>query len=825
MNHRKHRRRIGIVLAVLFLMNTVLVPLSGCASGNGKPVVLQLRWQHQFQFAGYYAALWNGYFKEEGLDVEIRSGFQPDGSVLNAVEEVDAGRADFGVGAADILLARDQGKDLRLVASFFQRSAVEFYTRGDTPARALAELARMKLFRRQGDLLDIELQAMMAAEGIRLGSDGLLPANREVTAEDLLSGTYDLVPGYLGTIPYYAAQEGKVLRTLQPINYGIDFYGDSLFVSGRTANSDPEMVERFRKAAVRGWSYALEHPEEMAARIAKEFPQNGKTEGELKAYNRNQAEQVRKLTYYPVVEVGNINGFRWQEMGRILKTLGLVKGEPSGGELIFDYQLLQQQRTERFQRRLILGFGAFLALLTVVWVILLNVKNRQLAREVREKNKAQAELIRSNQRYESIFNNTVVGITLTDRSGRLIQTNDRWNELTGYGPGELIGTPIYDLMVPEERDKARVESVAGIFDEGYVTERLYQRKDGSTFWGRLYINSILDLSSDDKVNLGITVDITSERVEQEALQRSDARFRELVREIAGRYDLGAEPMESERHELAFKLEKINLELEKLFKSEMDENRRKEALLIHQARQAAMGEMVASIAHQWRQPLNSLSLVLGNLEDGWAYGELDDASFSRNIQKCRQLISRMSETIDSFRDFLKPDRAMEPFSLNRTVQGVLELMEDSMRTGGIRVTVDAAEEYMVFGYPSQFSQTLFNLLTNAMDALSEVEYGGRNIRISVATEDAYGADRVVLRICDSGGGIAPEVLERVFEPYVTTKDSTQGTGLGLYISRLIVENTMKGSLTLENREDGVCATVVLPLGGGITEDGTGGDERA
>lgn len=828
---KKKGRSVMLIIAVIVAAQTVLCPVGVAAASTSKPVVLQLRWQHQYQFAGYYAALWNGYFEEEGFDVEIRSAFQPDGRVLNAVDEVVAGRADYGVGASDILLSRDKGQDVRLVASFFQRSAVEFYTRSDTPARVLADLAPMKLLRRQGDLLDIELRAMMAAEGISLETEALLPANREVVAEDLISGDYDLVPGYLGTIPYYAAMQGEILNTIHPIDYGIDFYGDSLFTSGYNAQNDPEKVERFRKAVVKGWKYALEHPDMLSDRIAKEFPQPGKTFEELRDYNRHQAEEVYKLTYYPVVEVGNINGFRWRETARILKELGLVTGDPAGGAFIFDYQNLRQQRKEGIQQALILFFGSLIAVLTVLWMVQLKSKTLQLAREVLLKTEAQVSLTQSNAQYESIFNNAVVGITVTDRNGRILQTNERWNALTGFSSGELEGRLIYELMVPEERDKARVENVARVYDEGYVTDRLYQRKDGTTFWGRLYINSIPESFSDGRAYLGIIVDVTSERVEEEALQRSEARFRELVREIAGRASIGGEIAEGERQKLALKLEEINLELEKLFKNEMDDNRLKEALLIHQARQAAMGEMVASIAHQWRQPLNSLSLVLGNLVDAWTFGELDTVSFDRSIDKSRKLISRMSETIDDFRDFLKPDQMMEFFSLNRSLKDVLDLMEDSMRTSGVTVTQELKEEYTVFGYPSQLSQVLFNLLRNALDALLEVDDRQRTIHIEGAAEVCGGAKRVVLTLCDTGGGIDPAVIHRVFEPYVTTKQQKEGTGLGLYISRLIVENTMKGTLSLENTEQGLCATVTLPLSDTApdwrerTEEGIGGERHA
>ena len=130
-------------------------------------MVLQLRWNHQYQFAGYYVAKWMGFYDSEGLDVEIKSAFTANNSILDATKEVLEGRADFGIGADDVLMEENKGAKLCVVASLFQRSAVEYYMKSDTPYRAIIDLTKLNTARRKNDLLDIELQAMLENEGIK----------------------------------------------------------------------------------------------------------------------------------------------------------------------------------------------------------------------------------------------------------------------------------------------------------------------------------------------------------------------------------------------------------------------------------------------------------------------------------------------------------------------------------------------------------------------------------------------------------------------------------------------------------------------------------
>lgn len=248
---------INLRMAASFplLLFILICPLSNVAYSAEK-VVLQLRWDHQFQFAGYYAALWQGYYREAGLDVEIRSAITPERKILRTVKEVAEGRADFGVGAADILVARDKGAPLVLLAVIFQQSAARFYAQETTHLRSPAELLRLRVARNVNDLIDVELQAMLRAEGIDPERVKAYP--HEPGIDHLVRGRVDVVPGYSTFMPYYCDRLSLRLVSLAPSSYGIDFYGDSIFTHERVIKAKPEIAEHFKQASLRGWRYALE---------------------------------------------------------------------------------------------------------------------------------------------------------------------------------------------------------------------------------------------------------------------------------------------------------------------------------------------------------------------------------------------------------------------------------------------------------------------------------------------------------------------------------------------------------------------------------------
>lgn len=260
-------------------------------------------------------------------------------------------------------------------------------------------------------------------------------------------------------------------------------------------------------------------------------------------------------------------------------------------------------------------------------------------------------------------------------------------------------------------------------------------------------------------------------------------------------------------ELAQEKEQLRLfseTLEQRVKDEVEKNREKDHLLIQQSRLATMGEMISNIAHQWRQPLNTVNLVLANIQDDYQHGELNGETLDRSVKLGSRVIQDMSRTIDDFRDFFRPNKEKKPFQIRKAVTNALALVGASFQRHGVEAEVEGGEEIEVLGFENEYAQVLLNILNNAKDAI--VARGVANGRISIRL--ARVGDVAKLTVSDNGGGIAAEAMERIFDPYFSTRE--MGTGIGLYMSKMIIEQNMGGQLYARNIPDGAEFTLMLPL---------------
>jgi PAS domain S-box-containing protein len=230
---------------------------------------------------------------------------------------------------------------------------------------------------------------------------------------------------------------------------------------------------------------------------------------------------------------------------------------------------------------------------------------------------------------------------------------------------------------------------------------------------------------------------------------------------------------------------------------VEELRKNEQMLIHQSRQAALGEMIGNIAHQWRQPLNSLGLLVQQAPLYYSLGEVDQAYLEKTARKSMELIEHMSQTIDDFRNFFKPNKKKVAFSVREEVTKTISLMEGSFQGQKLELRFEEDADPVIQGYPNEFSQVLLNILINARDALLERRVAAPQVVITVGTEGG----RAVVTVADNAGGIPEEIMSKIFDPYFTTKGPQAGTGVGLFMSKTIIEKNMGGRLTVRNTETG------------------------
>ncbi len=252
------------------------------------------------------------------------------------------------------------------------------------------------------------------------------------------------------------------------------------------------------------------------------------------------------------------------------------------------------------------------------------------------------------------------------------------------------------------------------------------------------------------------------------------------------------------------LELLNRTLQKRVDEAVVDLRQKDQILISQSRQAAMGEMIGNIAHQWRQPLNLLAILIADLQLAHQHNELTDEYMNESTEDIHSLIQKMSSTINDFRNFFSPDKDAVAFSALLQVRLAVEMVEEAYRNNSISIKFDPAADCILYGFPNEYSQVLLNLLNNAKDAI--IETGTREGRIDIALRVENGMG--VVTISDNGGGIPESVQDKIFEPYFSTKES--GTGIGLYMSKMIIERNLKGRINIQTREGGTEFSIAVPL---------------
>jgi ABC-type nitrate/sulfonate/bicarbonate transport system substrate-binding protein len=294
------------------------------AGGAADRLVLQLHRAAQFEFAGYYAALWQGFYREAGLEVEIKPGSPPGAPPIDPVREIADGRAQFGTGTFQLLIRAAQGQSLLLLAPIFQQSDARVYYRadGDFPSPGALLNGRVGRFP-PSDSLDFELSTALQAEAIDPDKLRSLPVEPGQALADLASRRVDAVVGSVWELPWQARERGIAVKSFNPAGYRVEYYGDSLFTLQRLAKDDPAMVQRFREASVKGWGYALQHPDALAARILAELPVRVAV-SDPAGFARYQTEVARKLARYPDVPLGYSNPERWSRIQQGLIAIGAI---------------------------------------------------------------------------------------------------------------------------------------------------------------------------------------------------------------------------------------------------------------------------------------------------------------------------------------------------------------------------------------------------------------------------------------------------------------------------------------------------------------------
>ena len=506
---------------VVCVLACVLLALSSTAfavSPQPQKVRLQLKWRHQFQFAGYYAAVAQGYFRDEGLDVELLEGAPG----LDPSATLSSGAAEFAVDSPAILIKSQEGMPLVALAAIFQHSPNVIMTvkgaRLDSPHDLRGKRVMLT------PATDPECLAMLVSEGISLQAMTQVPHSWSI--DDLVTGRVDAMSAYLTSEPYFMQERGVPASFIKPINYGIDFYGDCLVTTQTQVLKHPERVESFLRAVQRGWLYAMNNPEEMARLIRARYS----PELSLK-YLLFEAGAMRELIRPDFVEIGHMNPERWRHIAGLYATLGMMEPDYDlSGFLYPEFKEDLRAGKQRFITTILLVLAGILVAGSGITATLFFFNSR-LSRQVQERT---AALSASESRFRAFFEMASVGVAQFEgTTHHYIKVNAKFSELMGYTASELGALTPQDLIYPEDWhiSQEAMQTLADKTHKEITLEKRYVRKDGSVFWGLATISPLWGEGEHPEFYLAVVRDISGSKKAEEKLLLAAKVFENTVEGI------------------------------------------------------------------------------------------------------------------------------------------------------------------------------------------------------------------------------------------------------------------------------------------------------
>ena len=384
-------------------------------------------------------------------------------------------------------------------------------------------------------------------------------------------------------------------------------------------------------------------------------------------------------------------------------------------------------------------------------------------------------------------------ISKTDVNGIITFVNDEFCNISGYTKSELIGHNHNIIRHPDVSSEKFDLLWETIKNKKIYKDTVKNRaKDGSTFYVNTTIIPILDEKENILEYVAIRYDVTKEVMLREELLKKEAEYEELNRSLEKRVE-----------EQTRELKNLNQTLEERVKEEITKNEEKQRVMFWQSRHASLGQMLANIAHQWRQPLTELSLAMFNIKKATQNDKMDDVS--KFYDESKHIIKNMSQTIDDFTNFFSPDKEKHYFNIANSIKEAIGLLENVVNDEMITIKTNF-EDIEVLGITNELTQVMINLINNSKDAFIQNSILLREIIISIKRENGF----ALIEVQDNAGGISKENIEKIFEPYFTTKHKSRGTGLGLFMSKMICEQGLGGTLDVKSRKNTTTFSIKIPL---------------
>ncbi len=798
-------------------------------------------WLDQFEFAGFYIAKEKGFYEKAGLDVDIK-GYKIDADLTQTVLD---GKADFGLNSSSLLIDKSNGKDVSILGTIFQSSPLVLIALQNSNIKTIHDIKNKKIMLALNQENFATFRSMFKNHGLNTNELNFIPHTFKI--DDLIDKKTDLMSAYITNELFELRHRGYEVKIFNPKDYGFDFYDDILFTSKSFAQNNPQIVKDFYNATIKGWEYAFENIEESAKIIYEKYNSQEKS---LEALIY-EAKEMKKLVYDKEGKFGTITQEKINIIANTYRVMGLINNKIDLNDLIYTKHLennillsenekdyLNKKQSikmcinpdflpfEKIENGEHIGITAdYVKLLEdklKIPIVLTSTKSWEESLE-KSKNKECDILplsMKTNERESYLdFTKSYVKVPLVIASKidapfienvQQIGTNSL-AIVKSYGFSEILKSKYPNIKfvevttINEGLQLVEKGKVFGFVDTlttvGYQIQNNYlgQLKISAklndsielsiaTRNDEALLNSIFDKALDDIptyskqkiVNNWINVNYEKE-INYSLINKILFGIIVLILIVILIYR-------------QYLLKQLNKRLEEKVQDEIKKNDEKNRILIQQSRMASMGEMLENIAHQWRQPLSTISVCASGMEVKKEIGVLDDEDFYRSINHIKQSTNYLSNTIDDFRNFFSKDKIIVKINITNLIDKSLELVTPTFDKHKI-ICIKEVDNIEFLSLENELIQVIMNILVNAKDALKDnvSEDEKRYILISTKIENK----NLVIRIKDNANGISEDIIDKIFEPYFTTKHKSKGTGIGLYMSKLLIEKHLKGHISVDN----------------------------
>ena len=843
-------------------------------SENLKKITIQLSWFDQFQFAGYYMAKEKGFYKELGLDVEIK----PFEFGIDIPKEVSDGKIDFAVGRETLILERTKNRNIVALYALFQATPLILISTKESGINTINDFSNKKIMTTIDDSSEVSLKAMIISNKVKVEDLNFLKHTHNIN--DLLNKNTDVISAYISKAPFQLNQKSVEYNIFDPKKFGFDMYSDMLYTSENLINSDLNAVLLFKKASLKGWEYAYSNIQESANLIYEKYNSEKLTKDEL-IY---EGTELKKLSYFKTANLGEIKKDKIQRIYDLYNLMGLIDTPIDLEKFVFDLNNLKNLTFSESELKYLEKKDTLSMCVVPNAMPYSDIKNDEFVgfvadymHLIEEKIKKPIKLIPTQSWAESlkfaadrkcdilpsavwteerddIFSFTkpylnIPFVLLTKSDTSFINNisslkNKKISVVESYSIINTLRNKYKDIEFIEVKD----------IDEGIkktLNGEVFGHIDTiSTSWYKIQSKYLTKISISSKLDENIDISIATVPddilygIFQKAVlsideyNKNEILNRWTFTEYQKEFDYSIiwkisiflilifmailyrqkllkrlnETLIEKVHQKTKKLREINNQLEEKIKKEVDENLKKDRLLSQQQKMISMGQMIENIAHQWRQPLSLITTSVSGLKIKKMLGDLDDEFFNKTLDSVMNTSQYLSSTIDDFRYFFKPQREKEDFYLENCCNRTIDLLEANFLEKNIKV-ICTIDDVKINGYETELIQVLINLLNNSKDALESKE-DEKLIFIDILRKN----NKAIIKIKDNAGGIDEDILDKVFEPYFTTKHQAQGTGIGLYMCQEIVTKHMNGHIDITNTQfkynekihKGTLAVIVLDV---------------